>query len=697
MANDKEIWEIELDIKSQKVNDAQKKWDESLKGIQEKEKRLTAALNAELKVRKANDDIAAAVRKKLALATADDIIKADREASAKIKKQREADAKLVGQSSPIKHFGVSELSGQVGSQAYVNMLKSMRNELNPTSKEFQQLTNTIKLYEAELNKVNKSSGLMAFKNLTVAIKETKGELARLAAEQKTGTAEWQRYSDKLRELQRQKQLIQRETKLTSQQLIAMSRDLTVVAYGLRTIGQDIISLSQGKQSAGEMALAIGGIGMQVLVVLPAIHGLTKALEAAGIVSTATITKLAALSATLGTLAGGIAVVTVAYGTMVGAATHVVDIFGRIGDVLSGQMGYWEAVAENLKDVTFGLIDVTDASNNFDSSNVQQQLSDLAYIANFSANAMANLKQQVQDALSINTSKFMEYAIKNKLPESFAGPFIGPSNRPGYYDENGTWHEGVRKNKGGSPRGGKTQEKDPITEMLTGIANEVRYRELTKNLTIDYLNEQIKVIQAVDTENLKLEQKIKLLEAINQLRANELFGIKNIPDSKSLDTQNLQNYNFKKGIKLPYINTPDMRPDMTSEDFQALVDQQLAKEQAILNYSGQAADKFLNILQTTGLIDDEFMKIISVFKSVIGTGDDIFNIFEGLLSFIPGGGLVSSVVGSVGGGGGDSLPNYTMPERGLSNITLVLKNPVSFKKAFEVESDSRDVRLSIVNG
>jgi hypothetical protein len=695
----KELWEIELDIKLDKFGNAGKVYEDNVKRVIEYDKRFTASVKSEAKIRekvilqtlaeekRAND---VAFREKMQMAKQYD--------AALLEDFKRTQAKLKAERDKLNQPGESvQLKGDVGSAAYVSQLKAIQRELSPTSAQFKQLSETIRQYEAELNKANKSSGLMAFKNLTVAIKETKGELARLAAEQKTGTAEWQRYSDKLRELQRQKQLIQRETKLTSQQLIAMSRDLTVVAYGLRTIGQDIISLSQGKQSAGEMALAIGGIGMQVLVVLPAIHGLTKALEAAGIVSTATITKLAALSATLGTLAGGIAVVTVAYGTMIGAATHVVDIFGRIGDVLSGQMGYWEAVAENLKDVTFGLIDVTDASNNFDSSNVQQQLSDLAYIANFSANAMANLKQQVQDALSINTSKFMEYAIKNKLPESFAGPFIGPSNRPGYYDENGTWHEGVRKNKGGSPRGGKTQEKDPITEMLTGIANEVRYRELTKNLTIDYLNEQIKVIQAVDTENLKLEQKIKLLEAINQLRANELFGIKNIPDSKSLDTQNLQNYNFKKGIKLPYINTPDMRPDMTSEDFQALVDQQLAKEQAILNYSGQAADKFLNILQTTGLIDDEFMKIISVFKSVIGTGDDIFNIFEGLLSFIPGGGLVSSVVGSVGGGGGDSLPNYTMPERGLSNITLVLKNPVSFKKAFEVESDSRDVRLSIVNG
>jgi hypothetical protein len=698
----KELWEIELDIKLDKFGNAGKVYEDNVKRVIEYDKRFTASVKSEAKIRekvilqtlaeekRAND---VAFREKMQMAKQYD--------AALLEDFKRTQAKLKAERDKLNQPGESvQLKGDVGSAAYVSQLKAIQRELSPTSAQFKQLSETIRQYEAELNKANKSSGLMAFKNLTVAIKETKGELARLAAEQKTGTAEWQRYSDKLRELQRQKQLIQRETKLTSQQLIAMSRDLTVVAYGLRTIGQDIISLSQGKQSAGEMALAIGGIGMQVLVVLPAIHGLTKALEAAGIVSTATITKLAALSATLGTLAGGIAVVTVAYGTMVGAATHVVDIFGRIGDVLSGQMGYWEAVAENLKDVTFGLIDVTDASNNFDSSNVQQQLSDLAYIANFSANAMANLKQQVQDALSINTSKFMEYAIKNKLPESFAGPFIDPSNRPGYYDENGTWHEGVKKNRGGTPRSNTKSQKEAELNFLD------KFREKVKNLENDIktLNTLMSSADIKEYEKLAIQdQLIAKQRELNELKRINL-GLGTLPETISLDNLLAQEVDLpgmimRRGIKLPYINTPDMRPDYSAVDMQRMMDEELAKGQQQLAYTNEMWTNFQDMLQSTGLMKGDMAEIVAIINSAISTGNSITGIVKGFMGLFPGGSLISSVIGNEGGGGGaQGLPNYTMPGNGpVIRPIIKLSGELSKMGKWKIVSDGNDVIAELGTG
>ena len=654
-----ELWQIELDLKLDKWNAGEKAYSESFKRAEQLDKRFTALKQSEIRIRekvitasikqeqRENDN---AYRQKLAMAKQFD--------AALLEDRKRTNALLKAEQDKLNQPGPSTmLKGDIGSSAYVGQLKAIQRELSPTSAEYTKLAATIREYEAELNKANKSSGLMAFKSLTVAIKETKGELAKLAAEQKTGTAEWQKYSDKLRELQRQKQLIQRETKLTSQQLIAMSRDLTIVAYGLRQIGTDIISLSDGKKSAGEMAMAIGGIGMQVLIVLPAIHGLTKALEAAGIVSAGTIAKLAALSSTLGTLAGGLAIVSAAYGVMVGAVTNLESITSRLGAVLSGQVGIWEAIALNVKDVTFGLLDFTDASNSFDSSNVQQQLSDLAYIANFTANAFNDLKQSVDNALETNMEKFRRSGqpfFKEFTDEEFKQQQqeLKRVNKP-------------PSKKGGSPKAPK-QTTDPIDAMLTGIANEVRFKELSKTLTMQFLDEQVKLIKAVDTENLKLEQKIKLLEAIQQLRQNELYGIKNIPDPLGINTD-APGFNFKKGIKLPYINTPDMRPDMTSEEIQKLLAEELQNQQQVLMYASQIKDEFFNMLEATGLMSDDIQNFAKWIQQAVAFLNSSGNVVEGIIGFV--GGIFQgggSPVGGNSGGGGlgrmSSMPNYGMPDR-----------------------------------
>ena len=671
---DKELWQIELDLKLDKFNAGEKAYSESFKRAEQLDKRFTAQKQSEVRLRekiitaslkeeqRATDQ---AYREKLAMAKQFD--------AAILEDRKRTNALLKAEQDKLSQPGPSTmLKGDIGSAAYVGQLKAIQRELSPTSAEYTKLAATIREYEAELNKVNKSSGLMAFKSLTVAIKETKGELAKLAAEQKTGTAEWQKYSDKLRELQRQKQLIQRETKLTSQQLIAMSRDLTVVAYGLRQIGTDISSLSDGKKSAGEMAMAIGGIGMQVLIVLPAIHGLTKALEAAGIVSASTIAKLAALSSTLGTLAGGIAIVSAAYGVMIGAVTNLESITGRLGAVLSGQVGIWEAIAINVKDVTFGLLDFTNASNSFDSSNVQQQLSDLAYIANFTANAFNDLKQSVDNALETNMEKFRRGGqpfFKEFTDEEFKQQQqeLKRVNKP-------------PSKKGGSPKAPK-QTTDPIDAMLTGIANEVRFKELSKTLTMQFLDEQIKLIKAVDTENLKLEQKIALLEAIQQLRQNELYGIKNIPDPLGINTD-APGFNFKKGIKLPYINTPDMRPDMTSEEIAAMLKETELTFEQIKDVAGNIVTPFQNILELAGLTESSFGQILQMVQAVLNTGSGIFGAISTILNFIPGGSLIGggiSAIGGLSGGGlgsmtaGGSMPNIGMPNRSMGNMPTIIFN------------------------
>jgi len=699
LANEKEIWEIELDIKTAKVDQARQKYNESLEKIKTDERRLTVVMNNEGKLQTANELTNILERRKIRLAAIDAELNAEKTARLQAQKERERDAKLTGQTSSILNYGVTELKGQVGSAAYVSQLKAMRNELSPTSAEFKQLSATISQFETELNKVNKSSGLQNWKNLNTAIKETRGELARLTAEGKVGGAEWDKYSQKLRELQRQKQLVQRETKLTSQQLLAMSRDFTVVSFGVRQIITDIAGLSEGKKSAGELAVAISGIGLQTLTVLPAIHGLTKALQAAGLVSAATIAKLSALAGTLGTLSAGIVAVGSAMAIMIGHAVNLGKELGRITDVLSGQMSYWEAVALNIKDVTFGLIDFTDASNNFDSSNVQQQLNDLAYIANFTANVMADLKSKVDDAVNVNLEKFKEYARLNKLPESYAGPEISDQDRLNALEKS------RKTNKGGKVRsssGTTKEEKNAIDELIKSVNLELDIKRLLGQMNLKLLIDQKAILQAADSENLKLEDRKKLLEEIEKVQGRIATwltaGTRGINETDALTIPYQRGNIGKKRFGTGYDPLND--PDNTAADIQALLDAELKKQEANLGYVNGMYSNFKGMLDATGLMKGEFAQIIGMIDTLINAGSSAFGFFDaigGLLGFIPGGGAVSSVIGGLsGGGGGGNMPrigsnplvtprqnvrNFTMPSKGIIfGGTVIVESQVEKAKS-----------------
>ncbi len=695
MANEKEIWEIELEIKTAKIEAAQEKYNKFVKAREDGEKRIdelgkklnNAGRNDYKESMEASKKFEQAVRedkKRTAALNNEYAQKQIQNINRIAEAQRKADqmaAKYNGQSSPISNFGVSNLPGQVGSQSYVNNLKSIRSEINPTSKEFGQLSVSIKQMQAELDKVNKSSGLQAFKSLTLSIKETKGELARLTQESKVGGAEWQKYSEKLRQLQRDKQLIQRETKLTSQQLISMSRDLTVVAYGLRQIGTDIVSLSDGKKTAGEFALAIGGIGLNTLAVLPAIHGLTKALEAAGIVSTATLTKLSALSSTIATAGGAIALFVGGLVLMVNTVYDGVKSFSDFKKVLDGSLDVTKAMDDHIARLTFGLIEANDAAGNvqgYDALN--KKLEETKYLADFLANAFGDLQAKIQNALGVNMMKFLTF---NKDPLSFAGPEApNASNTEGWYDDKGTLHLGKKPtNKGGSSTKTSKQEKQEELNLIK--LQEAEYEKLQKQYD--------KNIGDLGAQNQLRLRMLDIEREIFRLRTGVDVDFKNLPGGRSLDGIGTAQLDFKKGFKLKQSNSNDLRPEMTSEEFKALMDAEMAKEEAKLGYAVQMESHFESMLQKTGLIDDGFFQIINMIKGIVSDGSGFFGALGGLLGFLPGGGLISTVIGGASGGG---MPNIRMPQRQTGNTTVIIKNPVTLGKGMEVETRYNDVRGSI---
>lgn len=715
----KELWEIELDLKIDKVNAAQKKYDESLEKIKQSEKRLTAAIMneekrstasklTELRIREAT--VKTSLAKEIAEnKTAQTKIILDykqaqaeknriaRESAAQLKAQQKADSKFTGQSVELGSVGA--LTQQI------SYFKQLRDGANTNSREFGVYSSKVAELTAKKKELTGATG-----GLTASMgKFGAGLVSVIALQQAWNTA-----------LNSEKFLVMREmfqgsekdiegfrkataNTVTDASLLAISNQMTDLNVSIK----DQTILFAFAETIADKYNTNTEEGFQR--VLTVMQGGTKGLKDFGIVKT----EFTALTEKLAQEQGKEVDEQIRLQAILQLTNMTYD------DAINKQMD----MADTMETVVVQTKNVADEHGNF--WDILTSMNPVVGFFNVGLEDMAKKETKAKDDAMLLIGELD--AFNSKIPGWGAGTedlrnyfinlaetFLTTANTAGMIQDalSGTsinrkggdasiplQGEGKVKTKKSGRTG--TGSNNTPEKTLTFLE---QFRENIKKLEgdIEALNAQMNEQNIADYERLAIQdQLIAKQRELNELKRINL-GLGTLPETISLDNLLAQEVDLpgmimRRGIKLPYINTPDMRPDMTSEDFQALVDQQLAKEQAILNYSGQAADKFLNILQTTGLIDDEFMKIISVFKSVMGTGNDIFNILDGFLSFIPGGGLVSSVVGSVGGGGGGSLPNYTLPERSPGNITLVLKNPVSFKKAFEVESDSRDVRLSIVNG
>lgn len=244
----------------------------------------------------------------------------------------------------------------------------------------------------------------SWKELNTEIKATRSELVRLQSAGKVGTEEWNKYTQKLRELTKEKQIVTRQTKLTSQQLLGLSRDLTVVAMGFKNATSEVSNLVKGGQSIGEVTATVGNLTFTVLAFLPAIQSVSRSFTALGGVA-------GVLTSTLGALTIGVTAVTTAYGLMAGALTSFPDMFGRLNSVIGGQMSYWDALEANINDVTFGIIDLRN-----ETANTVLSLSDLLTLSSLTGQAFEN-EQRVQD-----------YAKKYKEGGEFYGKYTDEESK-----------------------------------------------------------------------------------------------------------------------------------------------------------------------------------------------------------------------------------------------------------------------------
>lgn len=220
---------------------------------------------------------------------------------------------------------------------------------------------------AESHKTDVSiEGLQTWADLNKAIKETRSELVRLQNEGKIGTAEWEKYTAQLRQLTLQKQIVQRQVKLTSQQLLSLSRDLVVVGQGFKSLVKDIHELATTKKPIDEVVMSIGNIAIQALAVIPAIEGLRKSMIAMGIVSASTTAAMGSMITTLGLVAGAATAVGLAYGIMLRNFMNLGVVINAWQRIFRGE-NVFDVWTETTKVLTAGIIDLTDATQDAQNS------------------------------------------------------------------------------------------------------------------------------------------------------------------------------------------------------------------------------------------------------------------------------------------------------------------------------------------
>lgn len=150
-----------------------------------------------------------------------------------------------------------------------------------------------------------------------------------------------------------------------------------------------------------------------------------------------------------------------------------------------------------------------------------------------------------------------------------------------------------------------------------------------------------------------------------------------------------------------------------EDTKSALQKQLDFENQRLSYVQQMWTASNSMLENFGLMKGDTAEMVKWINSIIqgiGAGKSFFDGLTGLLSFIPGGSLIAGAAGAGGGmgrlanlsniGSGNKLsPSRMIRETGSAkmNTTIIIKNPVRFEKAFEVETINRSLRTLQVAG
>lgn len=400
----------------------------------------------------------------------------------------------------------------------------------------------------------------------------------------------------------------------------LGADLTILSLGVKSVVGDIKGMSEAMQEGsvdmGKLAESAGGATLTLLAMVPAI----KAIGVAGLV---------AIGTWGGALVGLAANIYIAYKQITG----LIGAIGNYGKVISGVMTTEQAWKENLKLVTFGLIDLTGASNSVDLSNAINELEILRRTADATAKALEGAKMQ-----EIRRRRDLELT-----PEmvKFESDFEKQEKE-------------LKKANEVREKGNKTSSVGQQIEKETLNLVELKQIELGK------LNTQL--VANIGNLGAELDLNKKILEVqreITRLKSGELPSVRDMIGNEKADAER-----ELAGIALKVKTEVGEGGRINPRQFEI---EEMERIESLTNAMGKGFEGMLGftqqMLQTMGLTNSEFSKILGMIQMMVELVKGGFN-FAGLigdiLSFLPGGGAVSGIAGAVGGGLGGGGMSYSSP-------------------------------------
>jgi hypothetical protein len=768
----KELWEIELDLKIDKVNQAQKKYDESLDKIKQSEKRLTAAIMAEEKISTAIKLSEIKIKEKATLLSLDKIKQAEREAAAQKKKiQAELNSSL---SKNLLKAGKSEYKlSQEESKAWAQAIIEDKKRTQKADDDY-----TAKQI-ANINRIAK-----ARKELEAAIEKSAAQRLRLAANQNVSQQKADsKFTGQSVELGSVAALTQqiahfrqlRDSVNTNskdfatyqqkvQQLTAAKKELTGTTNSLTGMvgkfGAGLVSIVAVQQAYN---LALNSAKFQVM--REAFQGSEKDLQAfrqasANTVSDASLIALSNQASDLNINLKDQAILFAfaeqqadkyntsteegfqkVFAIITGSTKGLKDLgivksdFTALTEKLAKEQGkevdeqirlqailtltnktYEDAVnnqmdmadtletvhvqAKNVADEHFNLLDLFSSLNpvtgflNVGIEDLGKKETKAKDDAMLLIGSLDNFNSKIP-GWGAGTEDLRNYFI------NLAETFLTTANTAGLIQDALSGTSINRKGGDASiPLQGEGKKKIKTSGRTKSGSNN------TPEKTLNFL-EQFR-------ENVKaLENDIKTLNTLMSsadIKEYEKLAIQDQLIAKQRELNELKRINLGLEGILPTGSIPGTpglvtgivkatqqnsnQPSPGDED----TENEIARiEELRLSYAQQIDDNFMKMLQSTGIMETQFGKIVNAIRSVFegissGVGF-IGGIFGFIKTLIPGGGAIPSLPDGAGGGS-QGLPNYSMPNQSPLVAPVIIKNPITLGKGLEVENRYNDVRGSI---
>ena len=529
--------------------------------------------------------------------------------------------------------------------------------------------------DLNINIQTKTKGVNEWKQLTRDINDVKGKIKELDDAGKRGSAEWDIYTKKIRELREQKERLNKVFGDGVQRLQNTAKNLTIIGMGVRNTVEDFKELSttlnDTNKNFGDVSVVAMKLGADLVGVVAGVDALAKAFP-----------RLVDGIKSVGLAIGPVLIALAAMYVFFTKFDEQLPALGRAFRFLSGEISFEEGVAE------FENLNSEIRQTEADLKSATQALQDFIFFTEYMSGLEYKLAQRKNEIYGKtydlegtgfkDQQEYKEWLYKMDEADIKQSDKLRDSEEK--YRQELTKTIQVKKTQSKSSLQ-QYKEIDIIADLIKKKKEELQYIELKEGLSVEILNSVLTELGTLDLTNASLSQKIALIEYEQQLREKILEITKTQGETEDKSTKAIgYNPTSRKPTVLSVESVHGGKMDAaksseTVEEQEVKFEDIFSNVQNIANILGLGADTFVGKL-LSGL-----QSAISLAQSVASIISSILNIASGgFLSFL--GFATGGIVGGEGTGTSDSnliavsrgeavVPAYRVSELGTGFMNWVM--------------------------